>query len=790
GIVNGSTITATATDTAGNVSPEASKVVDTSAPATPTGYVDNVAPEEGTFATGTSTNDTTPGLIIPTPAAGETPKLYVDGTEVPATYDPVTGTLTPTTPLTEGQHDLSYTLTDSNGFEGIPSAPLSLTVDTQAPTTPATAPTGYVDNVAPEEGTFASGTSTNDTTPGLIIPAPAAGETPKLYVDGTEVPATYDSATGTLTPTTPLTEGQHDLTYSLTDAAGNESGQSPALTLTVDTQAPTAPAAPTEYLDNTDPQQGTFGTGTSTNDSTPGVIIPTPGAGETPKLYVDGTEVPATYDPATGTLTPTTPLTEGQYDLTYTLTDEAGNESDPSPAITITVDTQAPAAPAAPTEYLDNTDPQQGTFGTGTSTNDSTPGVIIPAPAAGETPKLYVDGTEVPATYDPATGTLTPTTPLTEGQHDLTYTLTDAAGNESDPSPAITITVDTQAPATPAAPTEYLDNTDPQQGTFGTGTSTNDTTPGLIIPAPAAGETPKLYVDGTEVPATYDPATGTLTPNAPLGEGKHDLTYTLTDAAGNESAQSPALSLTVDTQAPTAPAAPTQYVDDAGTVTGQFGTGTSTDDTTPGLIIAAPGAGETPKLYVDGTEVPATYDPATGTLTPTTPLGEGKHDLTYTLTDEAGNESGQSGPLTLTVDTTAPTIPAAPTEYLDNTDPVQGTFGTGTSTNDTTPGLIIAAPAAGETPKLYVDGTEVPATYDPATGTLTPTTPLTEGKHDLTYSLTDAVGNESAPSGALTLTVDTQAPDAPTAALVSDTGIPGDGVTSNGEVAVTLTDSG
>ncbi|WP_035374454.1 Ig-like domain-containing protein, partial [Acinetobacter gerneri] len=402
----------------------------------------------------------------------------------------------------------------------------------------------------------------------------------------------------------------------LTDAAGNESGQSPALTLTVDTQAPTAPAAPTEYLDNTDPQQGTFGTGTSTNDSTPGVIIPTPGAGETPKLYVDGTEVPATYDPATGTLTPTTPLTEGQYDLTYTLTDEAGNESDPSPAITITVDTQAPAAPAAPTEYLDNTDPQQGTFGTGTSTNDSTPGVIIPAPAAGETPKLYVDGTEVPATYDPATGTLTPTTPLTEGQHDLTYTLTDAAGNESDPSPAITITVDTQAPATPAAPTEYLDNTDPQQGTFGTGTSTNDTTPGLIIPAPAAGETPKLYVDGTEVPATYDPATGTLTPNAPLGEGKHDLTYTLTDAAGNESAQSPALSLTVDTQAPTAPAAPTQYVDDAGTVTGQFGTGTSTDDTTPGLIIAAPGAGETPKLYVDGTEVPATYDPATGTLTP------------------------------------------------------------------------------------------------------------------------------------------------------------------------------
>ncbi|MDQ9016330.1 Ig-like domain-containing protein, partial [Acinetobacter gerneri] len=267
------------------------------------------------------------------------------------------------------------------------------------------------------------------------------------------------------------------------------------------------------------------------------------------------------------------------------------------------------------------------------------------------------------------------------------------------------------------------------------------------------------------------------TPNAPLGEGKHDLTYTLTDAAGNESAASGPLTLTVDTTAPDAPAAPTEYLDNTDPVQGTFGTGTSTNDTTPGLIIPAPAAGETPKLYVDGTEVPATYDPATGTLTPNAPLGEGQHDLTYTLTDAAGNESGQSPAITITVDTTAPTTPATPTEYLDNTDPQQGQFASGTTTNDTTPGLIIAAPAAGETPKLYVDGTEVPATYDPATGTLTPTTPLTEGKHDLTYTLTDAVGNESAPSGALTLTVDTQAPDAPTAALVSDTGIPGDGVT-------------
>ncbi|MEN8366095.1 Ig-like domain-containing protein, partial [Acinetobacter baumannii] len=69
--------------------------------------------------------------------------------------------------------------------------------------------------------------------------------------------------------------------------------------------------------------------------------------------------------------------------------------------------------------------------------------------------------------------------------------------------------------------------------------------------APGAGETPTLYVDGEKVPASYDPVTGTLTPTTPLADGSHQLTYTLTDAAGNESAQSPALTVTVDTLAPT-----------------------------------------------------------------------------------------------------------------------------------------------------------------------------------------------------------------------------------------------
>ncbi|WGM25548.1 Ig-like domain-containing protein [Acinetobacter pittii] len=526
----------------------------------------------------------------------------------------------------------------------------------------------------------------------------------------------------------------------------------------IDNTPPATPAVPSGYLDNVGADQGIKGSGSSTDDTTPGVVISAPGAGETPALYVDGVKVSASYDPVTGTLTPTTPLADGSHQLTYTLTDAAGNESAPSPALTVTVDTLAPATPAVPSGYLDNVGADQGIKGSGSSTDDTTPGVVISAPGAGETPALYVDGVKVPASYDPVTGTLTPTTPLADGSHQLTYTLTDAAGNESAPSPALTVTVDTLAPATPAVPSGYLDNVGADQGIKGSGSSTDDTTPGVVISAPGSGETPALYVDGVKVPASYDPVTGTLTPTTPLADGSHQLTYTLTDAAGNESAQSPALTVTVDTLAPATPAVPSGYLDNVGADQGIKGSGSSTDDTTPGVVISAPGAGETPALYVDGVKVPASYDPVTGTLTPTTPLADGSHQLTYTLTDAAGNESAQSPALTVTVDTLAPATPAVPSGYLDNVGADQGIKGSGSSTDDTTPGVVISAPGAGETPALYVDGVKVPASYDPVTGTLTPTTPLADGSHQLTYTLTDAAGNESAPSPALTVTVDTLAP--------------------------------
>ena len=154
-----------------------------------------------------------------------------------------------------------------------------------------------------------------------------------------------------------------------------------------------------------------------------------------------------------------------------------------------------------------------------------------------------------------------------------------------------------------------------------------------------------------------------------------------------------------------------------GAVTSPTSTAGTTDDTTPGVNIGA-GLTDVPTLYVDGVKVPATYDPATGTLTPTTPLGDGAHSITYTLTDPSGNESAPSAPLSMTVDTTAPGAPTAPTSYNDNVGAVQSPTSTAATTDDTTPGINIDKNLT-DTPALYVDGVKVPATYDPATGTLT-----------------------------------------------------------------------
>ncbi|WP_300497799.1 Ig-like domain-containing protein, partial [Marinobacter sp.] len=148
------------------------------------------------------------------------------------------------------------------------------------------------------------------------------------------------------------------------------------------------------------------------------------------------------------------------------------------------------------------------------------------------------------------TWSVTPDAPLSEGSHDLSVTMTDPAGNESDPSAALTLAIDTIAPDAPSAP--VLDSGS-DSGTQGDDI-TNITQPAISGSGAAPGDTVTLYdTDGTTVLGTGTVAvdgTWSVIPDAPLSEGPHSLSVTVTDSAENESAASVALTVTIDTTGP------------------------------------------------------------------------------------------------------------------------------------------------------------------------------------------------------------------------------------------------
>lgn len=113
--------------------------------------------------------------------------------------------------------------------------------DSQPPVTPAAAP----DMTAPSDtGDSNSDNITNKTKPAFTLMCTEAGSTLTLYVDGVANGTVNCTGPGpvNVAPTTPLSEGNHAITFTETDAAGNASQGSPALTVTIDTTAPAAPA--------------------------------------------------------------------------------------------------------------------------------------------------------------------------------------------------------------------------------------------------------------------------------------------------------------------------------------------------------------------------------------------------------------------------------------------------------------------------------------------------------------------------------------------------------------------
>ena len=136
----------------------------------------------------------------------------------------------------------------------------------------------------------------------------------------------------------------------------------------------------------------------------------------------------------------------------------------------------------------------------------------------------------------------------------------------------------------------------------------------------------------------------------------------------------------------------------------------------------------------------------------------------------------------MTIDTTAPVAPSIASFSTDS-----GTVGDGI-TNDNTLTLTGTA-EANATVKVFDGATLLGSAVANGSGAWSYTTAaLANGAHSLTATATDAAGNTGVASAALSVTIDTTAPVAPSITSFSpDTGTVGDGITTANVLTLTGT---
>ncbi|HHE8527730.1 TPA: Ig-like domain-containing protein, partial [Pseudomonas aeruginosa] len=688
---NGTVVNATATDPSGNASSPASVTVDAVAPATPV-----VNPSNGSTLSGTAE----PGATVTLTDGNGNPigQVTADGSG--------NWSFTPTTPLPNGTV-VNATATDASGNTSPGS---SVTVDSVAPATPV---------VNPSNGTTLSGTAE----PGSSV----------TLTDGSGNPIGQVTADGSgnwsFTPSTPLADGTV-VNATATDPAGNTSGQG---STTVDG---VAPATPTVNLSN-----GSSLSGTAEPGST---VILTDGNGNPiAEVTADGS--------GNWTYTPSTPIANGTV-VNVVAQDAAGNSS---PGASVTVDSQAPAAPVL--------NPSNGTTLSGTAE----PGATV----------TLTDGNGNPIGQVTADGSgnwsFTPGTPLANGTV-VNATASDPTGNTSAPA---STTVDSVAPAAPVV--------NPSNGAEISGTAE----PGATV----------TLTDGSGNPIGQVTADGSgnwsFTPSTPLADGTV-VNATATDPAGNTGGQG---STTVDA---IAPATPTVNLSNGSSLSGTAEPGSTvilTDGNgNPIAEVTADGSGNwtyTPSTPIaNGTVVNVVAQDAAGNSSPPATVtvdssappapvinpsngvvisGTAEAGATVTLTDAGGNPIGQvtadgSGNWSFTPGTplaNGTVIVATATDPTGNTGPQAAT-----TVDSVAPAAPVVNPSNGTTISgtaeagakvILTDGSGNPIGETTADGsgnwTFTPATPLANGTV-VNAVAQDPAGN-TGPQGSTT--VDAVAPNTP-----------------------------
>ncbi|MCD3044059.1 non-fimbrial adhesin SiiE [Salmonella enterica] len=659
---------------------------------------------------------------------------------------------TPGAAWTDGDYTLTVKVEDKAGNTNY-SAPLTVTIDTQT----------SIDRIELLNDTGIVGDNlTNEARPQFHITVPTDVNSVQLSLDGginwVNATLTSDGVWEYIWPTD-LVENTYTLTVKATDVAGNTATET--LNFIIDTTLST----PTITLDSAD-DSGTANDN-KTNVKTPGFIIGGIDSDVTQvvvQVMRDGhsEEVELTQTNGQWRFVPGSAWTDGDYTLTVTVKDEAGNIRHSAP-LTVTIDTQITIDHI---ELVNDSGIPDDNL-----TNNVRPHFQVTVPTDVNVVRLSIDGGK---TWFNATQSATPgvwdytwLADVGEGKHTLTVEATDKAGNKT--TQQLDFIIDTLL----SEPTIVLDSTD-DSGTKGDNL-TNVNKPTFLlgnIDADARYVTVEVQHGGTKevLTATKD-ATGnwSVTPTGTWADGDYTLTVRVEDEAGNEK-HSASLTVTVDTQITIDVI---ELVNDNG-IPGD----NMTNDAHPQFRVTVPGDVNEVSLSIDGgvTWVKATQSATPGVWNYTWPgtVPDGDYTLNVKATDNAGNTVTET--LHFTIDTTL-SVPVIVLNSADDTG-VQGD----NMTNRTQPTFAlqhIDDDAVRVTVSVEHGG--VTTTFDATKGvggwSFTPTGAWADGDYTLSVSVEDKAGNTSH-SASLTVTVDTQIA-INNIELVNDSGIPDDNLTNN-----------
>ena len=499
---------------------------------------------------------------------------------------------------------------------------------------------------------------------------------------------TWDTSSGT------LSDGTYSAIVSGTDLIGNAyvSGTQ-SITFTVDSTAPTV-AITSSDSDNTVKSADSNITVTATFNEAM-ATAPTITIGSS----IDNVALTATSSTTWTYDWDISSVTEGSYTVTVTGTDPAGNTYAGTDSITLTVDNTAPT-----TTLSDNDDDNL----LGLSSSVTITAVFNESMSA--TPIVSISGASVSGAMTQISGTNSYTfnwdlsgSSLNDGTFTATVSGTDLASNPYSGTESITFTLDATLPTV-----TLTDNA--ADNIISTTLSPTNTVTITASFSEAMTATPSIYITGvvTNVAMTRVGSTNNYTYNwntstPTLAAGAYSVTVSGTDLIGNIYAGTDSITFTISP-----PSTPSSGPDlDAGSDAGPSNTDNLTNVTTPtftGTVSPSTGTvylyaekdGGSPSIVASVT----TASDGSYTISPTSALTSGDYVFYVRIENAAGDTSGNSPPLSVTVQTTpqAPVIPTLKTE----TD--LGISSSDNITSDNTPS-ITGTVSPNTQVKLYVDGT-------------------------------------------------------------------------------------